>query len=231
MSFYDHYAKHQPTAFGQKIVQRVATRICREIAAHVPTKQVNILEIGPGAGDLARQFLAEGYTGYAAVEPNDTIRAGLAPLGIPLRNYCIPSLQESDSSQDAIILSHVFEHLNGTTEARTFVAEAARVLRPGGILCVLSPDYLHWGSEFFNGDYTHAHVTTIRRTTQIFEDHGLRPVRSAYFSGPLSGLLATACSLTMRTLLHTVHGEDNASRWYKLKTTFLRSFLVIGKKA
>ena len=45
----------------------------------------------------------------------------------------------ADGSVDAIYTSHMFEHL-GTGPARRFLAEALRVLVPGGILRVAVPD-------------------------------------------------------------------------------------------
>jgi hypothetical protein len=47
------------------------------------------------------------------------------------------------------------------------VAEARRVLRPGGTFFVVVPDYLKERTFFWDVDYTHNFVTTERRVTQL----------------------------------------------------------------
>jgi SAM-dependent methyltransferase len=131
---------------------------------------------------------------------------------------------------DAVVCSDFLEHLNDTEQARQFVAEAGRVLRPGGLLCLAAPDYSHWGTEFFHSDYTHAHITTVRRTMQLLYDHGFEPIRHAYLSGFLVGIGATFLSHVVRLGLFFPKGNAIDSKLYKLKLTFLRRFLVVGKK-
>jgi hypothetical protein len=89
---------------------------------------------------------------------------------------------------------------------------------------------LHCQHDFFNVDYTHSNVTTVRRTLQLFHDNGFRVLKYTYFSGFFSGLLATFVSYVARFALFFSVGNGLDSKLYKLKTTFLRSFLIVGAK-
>jgi SAM-dependent methyltransferase len=230
VSYYDCFADQSATRVGRWI-QRTARR--RQLAAmqpFLPATDCAVLEIGPGTGELLQAFRLLGYRNYTVVEPNAKFREHLAATGVATRSYMIPHLEEEDSSFDVIVLFHVFEHLETTRDARMFISEARRVLRSGGLLCILSPDYLHLRQDFFNVDYTHSNITTLRRTLQLFHDNGFGLLKHAYFSAFFSGCMATLISHMVRLALWFSVGNRIDSRLYKLKTTFLRSFLVVGAK-
>jgi SAM-dependent methyltransferase len=189
-----------------------------------------ILEIGPGHGDLADLFQQAGYHDYTVVEPNALMRDPLAQRGLKTKNYLIPRLDEADGSYDAVVLFDVFEHLTDTAAAMTFIAEAARVLRPAGLLCILSPDYLHWQADFFDCDFSHSNVTSVRRTLQLFHNQRLRTLEYTYFSSVLEGIPATVLSYAGRVVLMFANSNGMDGKLYKIKLSCLRRFLIIGRK-
>lgn len=232
MDYFSHFVESPGTSVGNWLKRRSRERVFKVVDTyiHKPRSNCAILEIGPGMGELTECFLRSGYRNYTVVEPNTTMRALLANRGIATRNYSIPRLIEEDESCDVIILADVFEHLNGMSEASEFVLEARRVLRQGGILCILSPDYLHWRQDFFNCDYTHSHITTIRRTMQLFHNAGFDTVHHEYFSSFVSGPLASVLSNLICWMFFFPNGNALDSKLYKVKLTFLRQFLIIGGK-
>ncbi|MFO1520875.1 MAG: class I SAM-dependent methyltransferase [Kiritimatiellia bacterium] len=230
MSFYDHYADQQGTAAGTWLARAMARRTFRACRPFLGGEGAALLEIGPGAGELADEIRAAGFRNYSAIEPNQRIRERLAARGYSVRDGLVPPLDTPDAALDALLLSHVFEHMDGTRGAMAFLHEARRALRPGGLVVIASPDYLHWGADFFHGDYTHANLVTVRRLTQMFRDSGFETAFSTHTSGPFGEPLATPLSLAAGTALRWSRGQDNRSRWYKLKTTFLRSVLVVGRR-
>jgi SAM-dependent methyltransferase len=229
MSYFDHFAQSQGTALGNRLSRYAVRRQSAHIKRLLPSRDSAILEIGPGQGDLADLFHQAGYHDYTVVEPNALMRNALARRGFKAKNYLIPRLDEANCSYDALILFDVFEHLNDTNAAMTFVAEAARVLRPAGLLCILSPDYLHWRADFFNCDFSHSHITSVRRTLQLFYNQGFRMVEYAYFSSFLEGLPATVLSYAGRAGLMWVNSNGMDRKLYKLKLSCLRRFLIIGR--
>ncbi len=229
MSYYDHYVDQSTTRVGRWMRQASCRRQQALIQAYLPRDRCSILEIGPGSGELARAFLDAGFTDYAAVEPNAKLREHLEGMGIRVKDYMIPLLDEEDRSYDLIAMFHVFEHLDGIKDLRTFMSESRRVLRTGGLLAIVSPDFVHFGRDFFNVDYTHSNVTTLRRTRQVLHDSGYQILRQTYLSGFISGPLATPLSHAFRIGLCFSSGDSHDSKLYKLKTSFLRSFLIIGR--
>ncbi len=230
MSFFDHYAQSSSTPLGDWIKRRERKRQFALMQPFFPNRGCQILEIGPGMGELSELFLNAGYRSYTVVEPNDIMRNRLVARGVITKNYLIPHLQEEENAYDAIILFDVFEHLNDTHEATIFLAEARRVLRPAGLLCILAPDYLHWKEDFFNCDFSHANVTSVRRTLQLFHNNGFRMLKYVYFSGSLMHLPATVVSYMIRFGLFFSGSNGIDKKLYKLKLAFLRKFLIIGRK-
>lgn len=230
MSFFDHFAQAGVTPIGNWIVRQAKRQQLRLISAVLPDPRAAILEIGPGRGELARLLQAAGYHNYTGVEPNPHMRHDLEQLGLHMRSYYAPLLDEPDSSYNAIVAENLFEHLNGTSEAQVFISEVRRTLLPGGYLFLAAPDYLHWGEDFFNCDYTHANVTTVRRTAQILRNNQFQLVRWLYLSGPLTGRAATLASQLTRLGGAMVGSNDLDHKLYKLKLTFLRQFLIVAQK-
>jgi SAM-dependent methyltransferase len=228
MSYFDHFYHSPGTPIGEWIKKRARQRIFNLISEFIPQNGCDILEIGPGMGELAECFRKGGYRSCVLVEPNSSMRNHLSRRGFITRNYVVPPIKEEDNSFDAIILVDVFEHLNDAQEASSFMVEAKRVLRPQGILCIHSPDYLHWKEDFFNGDYSHSNVTSVRRTMQLFHNNGFFTSRFVYFSGSLTGVFATITSLLAQFCFFMLSGNAIDSKLYKLKLTFLRQFLIIG---
>lgn len=230
MSYFDHFAQSRGTVLGNRLSRRAVSRQFAHIQRLLPSADSAILEIGSGQGDLADLFHQAGYHDYTVVEPNALMRDALAQRGFKTKNYLIPRLDEVNCSYDALVLFDVFEHLNDTSAAMTFIAEAARVLRPAGLLCILSPDYLHWQADFFNCDFSHSNVTSVRRMLQLFHNQRLRVLEYAYFSSFLEGLPATVLSYAGRAGLMFANSNGMDRRLYKLKLSCLRRFLIIGRK-
>jgi SAM-dependent methyltransferase len=230
MSYFDHFAESRGTLLGNWLSRQSMRRQFAHIQRLLPNRASAILEIGPGQGELADLFCEAGYRDYTVVEPNTLMRDAMARRGFKVKSYLIPRLDEVNSSYDALILFDVFEHLNDTSAAMTFIAEAARVLRLGGLLCILSPDYLHWGADFFNCDFSHSNITSVRRTLQLFHNHGLSMLEYAYFSSFVEGLPATLLSYAGRAGLMFVNTNGIDRKLYKLKLSLLRRFLIIGCK-
>ena len=230
MSYFDHFADPHTTRVGAWIVQQTVLTEVRLMSPFLPSRDSAILEIGPGMGILADELKKNGYRNYTGVEPNFSMRERLVQRGHSVKDYLAPPLIENDNEFDFIILSNVFEHFNGTSEAVAFMEEAQRVLKKGGRICILSPDYLHWREEFFNCDYTHSNITTVRRTIQLFHNTGFNTCYFTYLSGFFSGIMATLLSNLTRLFLYFANGNGLDKKIYKLKATFLRRILVIGEK-
>jgi SAM-dependent methyltransferase len=219
------------TPIGRWLVLRIAQTEFHLFKSLLTGADARILEIGPGIGSMALTLRKAGYDQfYTAIEPNQVLLKRLQEQKFQVKSYLLPMMDEKDSSYDCIYLSNVFEHLKNVSEASTFIQEVYRVLKPGGILCISCPDYVAWKGDFFNSDYTHTNVTTVRRTMQMFTDNGLAVRNYYYLSGFVIGGLAFLMSFFVRLLFIGVNTNHLDAKLYKLKLTFSLRFLIIGQK-
>jgi len=105
----------------------------------------------------------------------------------------------------------VLEHMAGIDAARALVAEAYRVVRPGGLFYVVVPDYLKEKTFFWDVDYTHNFITTERRVRQLLYDGGFEILDVVRQIGAATGLPRDL--LAAGALLLNVPGVDTVSRW------------------
>ena len=232
MAFYDHFAFGQPTRIGLWLEQKAKENEYNYLKSFLPDdKNISILEIGPGKGLLAIIFMENGYKNYDIVEPNHIMNKNMIEKGVrKAGNYFIPRLQENDNSYDLIIATHVFEHLNDAKEADLFISEAKRVLRKEGMIFIVSPDYNNFKNDFFNCDYSHNYVTTLRRTMQIFANHRLRTLGFKYTYSCFQGMLGALLSKIVKLATFWCHGNSIDSKPYNLRLTFSKCFAIAAIK-
>ncbi len=78
-----------------------------------------------------------------------------------------------DRSFDTVFASNLFEHLTAEQLALT-LDEVARVLKRGGRLIVIQPNFKYCYRSYFD-DYTHVSVHTHLSLADLVFAHGLRP--------------------------------------------------------
>lgn len=232
MAYFDHFATGTSTGVGDWLTSHAIERQFRFLSSHLPVaSQPEILEIGPGHGEFASRLMAAGYRNYDIVDPNERMRTKLQSLGVRrAKSYFIPELQEGGETYDAIIVCDVFEHLNDSREAQRFIAEACRVLRKGGVLFIVSPDLMDWKEDFYNCDFSHSNPTTVRRTQEMFLNENLATVAFEYSYSGFQGVVGYLCNRLVKAATFWASGEDLDFKPYKLRLTFLRRFMIIGRK-
>lgn len=115
------------------------------------------LEIGAGAGRLTRAMAAFfDHVHGIDVAPGMLKRAETALSGLPVTMHLSDGLTIplSDHAVDAVISTHVFQHLDQMADAHANWREMARVLKPGGTFLVHLPVHM-WpaGFEAVQGAY------------------------------------------------------------------------------
>ena len=94
---------------------------------------------------------------------------------VPFVQACDERWPLDDRSLDAAFASNVLEHLT-REELDRVAAEIRRVLRPGGRLVIIQPNYRYAYREYFD-DYTHIAVFSHVSLADYFTSQSFKPIR------------------------------------------------------
>jgi 2-polyprenyl-3-methyl-5-hydroxy-6-metoxy-1,4-benzoquinol methylase len=111
-----------------------AARLLDLIAPHVPAGR--LLDVGCGPGLLLDEARRRGYTTVGLELTQTAARHARQALGLDVREVPLEAFDEFDGF-DVVVLADVLEHLDDPVAG---VDRVARLLRPGGVLCLVTPD-------------------------------------------------------------------------------------------
>jgi len=218
MAFYRTFSEKQLTSYGGARRSRIEQARFAMVRAEVEPP-ADFLEVGPGQGAIAELARAAGYR-YRAVEPSPVLAGALRERGFDVEQAFTPPLPAADLSQDVVYADQVLEHMSGIDAARAWVAEALRVLRPGGLLFVVVPDYLKERGFFWDIDYTHNFITTERRMRQLLYDGGFEIGPMVRSIGLATGVRRDL--LAGLALVVNLPGTDALSRYLKAEDALFK---------
>ena len=231
--FYRTFSEKKLTSFGsarRSVVERSRLELLMQ---HVDAPG-RMLEIGPGHGTLAALAVGAGWR-YSAIEPSPILADQLRRQGYDVRHAWTPPIEAPTASVDVVYADQVLEHMSGIDAARAFVAEALRVLRPGGVLFVVVPDYLKEREFFWDVDYTHNFVTTERRVRQLLYDAEFEIEKMVRSIGAATGIRRDL--LAAGALLVNLPGSDALSRYtrteellFKIRKNLFETLAFVARK-
>jgi len=123
--------QHSRTLKARKIERLLGPGVLRDGAA--------LLDIGAGSGWIAHYF-ARHPRHRLSVSAVDARDERVAKDGYVFRQVTGAALPFADASFDVVLSNHVIEHVGGEAEQLAHLAEARRVLRPGGTLYLAVPN-------------------------------------------------------------------------------------------
>lgn len=108
-------------------------------AMHLPapkTPGAKLLELGSGSGVTLARMQSLGWE-VAGVEVDPEAVKAARARGVKVYQGDLPSQKFPDNTFDAVFSSHVIEHLH---DPAAVVSECARIVRPGGLVVLLTPN-------------------------------------------------------------------------------------------
>ncbi len=159
------------------------------------------IEVGAGTGVIARRLAARATNGQViSTDPSLGLVAAGQELGADISNLSFEvadggSLRFDDGSIDTVLFHTVLSHV---PDPSILLAEAARVLRPGGMLVVCDADFEKTSLSNFQGD-------PLDMCAKYFAENF---VTDKYLVSKLRGLVAnagfylTSFDMTSRLITH-----------------------------
>jgi len=181
----DSYSAYEPnTSSRPSLGERVGDLQRRAVVRFGPYREVwkrppgRLLDVGCGVGDLAAVFAAQGWE-VSGIEPSAQAAEHARAAGVDAVTGTLADAPWPEGEFDAVTFNHSLEHIDDPAEA---VAQAARLLKPGGLLAIAVPNFGSWhrrrfGSAWFQLDLPR-HLQHFDRGSlaKLVEAAGLRVV-------------------------------------------------------
>lgn len=132
-----------------------------------------LLELGAGYGEFSREIRAAEKW---ALDMNPSLPEYWGPQVRPLIQSALEPLPIENSHLAAVFASNFFEHFT-LEDGMAILAEARRVLRPGGRLIVVQPNFRLEPRRYFD-DYTHRTAYTENGFQDLLRASGFRVVHA-----------------------------------------------------
>jgi len=173
---------NRPGEFLQIALTRCFVNQAMELLKINTENNFQILEIGPGTGRAAKIF-TDRNVDYDAIEPTEAMRSllienfsGSSKFGSVFPDPLPGGANLLQKEYDLVFATHVLEHTQNQYEAREFVQACMDLLKPGGAIFLVTPDFRDYGASFFDIDWSHGYPTTVNRLHGLLEDVGFRKI-------------------------------------------------------
>ncbi len=163
---------YRPGYFETRLSANVhRTSIWKHICAYLErwiAPDDDVLELGAGWCDFSNIIRAGSVT---AVDLEAVVETAAAEHVSAVVGDCTDLHQFSDDSFDVVFASNLLEHLE-RAQSDALLGEVTRVLRPGGRLILLQPNFRLQPGRYFD-DFTHVSIFTDQSLSDYLGSSGL----------------------------------------------------------
>lgn len=183
------YPSYRRAIAAEPLLRRLDRRYglakrCRLVARHVGAG--SLLDVGCATGDFLSEMAR--YPGWSVmgVEPSPDAARYAASSGLTVVRGVLNDGTFASRSFDAVTMWDVLEHVY---DPRAVIAEAARILRPGGVLVVNHPNTASLDRRLFGRLWVgyelprHLYLYPSDQLTRLMAEYGLREVERTCFYG------------------------------------------------
>lgn len=152
-------------------------------------RQPSFLDVGCATGKLIFSMQERGWKVRGVEVCDSSARYGIEKRGLDIHIGPLETAEIQGSSQDAVHCSHLIEHL---TDPDAFVAEVVRILRPGGIFIIVTPDISGFQSRLFGADWRsaiadHMFLFSRKSLSALMQKHCLNIQKISSWGGLAAG--------------------------------------------
>src|SRR3954468_16232488 len=136
-ALHDLYREMTDEAYlGEEAGRRATSaRLLDLVARFVPRGR--LLDVGCGPGLLLDEARRRGYATLGLELSRASAAHARDALGLDVRELALEDFTDDDGGFDVVVLADVIEHLDDPVDG---IARCAKLLKPGGVLCVVTPD-------------------------------------------------------------------------------------------
>lgn len=135
-------------SIGKKVLRPGGRETTQWLLDHLSLPGARVVELAPGLGTTAKELLAQGPASYVGVEEDPVACRTVGELLDASRDQRVVTANAKDTGlEDAcadVVLGEAMLTMQGEKGKRAIMAEAARILRPGGYYAIhelgLTPD-------------------------------------------------------------------------------------------
>ena len=195
------YQQYTPSVQTESWLRRIDRRYglrkrCQVITRHVTHGR--LLDVGCATGDFLSEMKRQPGWTVTGIEPSVfAARYAQRSVGVPVISGTLNDAPFASSSFDAITMWDVLEHVY---DPRAVIAEAARLLRPGGVLVVNHPNLDSIDRRIFGRLWLgyelprHLHLFPTELLHTLMGEYGLHEAERRCLYGSHA---ATATSITL----------------------------------
>jgi len=149
-------------------------------------KHGRVLDVGCGSGGRLELLKRLGWTVKGTDLDQDAVEAA-REKGLDADCGDLKSMNYPSDSFDAVIMSHVIEHVPHPLELLT---ECARLLKPGGRLVMLTPNAESFGLDYYGRCWRglepprHLQIFSLPALAQVVRQAGLNVIKGKSLVGP-----------------------------------------------
>ena len=168
------------------------------------------LDVGCATGRLLLFMRERGWNVKGAEVCRPAAMHGIEKHGLDIHIGPVETAGLADSSVDVFHCSHLVEHL---TEPSRFTAEAARILKPGGIFITVTPDVSGFQARLFKSEWRsaiadHMYLFSKKTLKTMLKNSGFRILKTVSWGGLAAGTAPPALKRTADRLAKRLGAGD-----------------------
>ena len=145
----------------------------------------SLLDIGCATGTLLEYAAARGYQVHGVEVCEPAARYGIEHRGVPISVGTLDEVEFGERRFTAVHFSHVIEHV---PDPRGFLARVRRVLRPGGLGVVVTPNTAGLQARLFGASWRsaiadHVNLFSRRNLVRLLQESGFSVLATQTWGG------------------------------------------------